>query len=81
MDGLPRLGEQLTTWGSDYPRVVPRKGFRDSLKDSLNFTKEHMPSCTREKFELVFGNTALSLSKLAQELTIFTLIPFFDSSR
>ena len=57
------FGEQRLTWGRDYPRVVPREGSRDSLK----FTKEHMPSSSSEKFELVFGNTALSLSMLAQE--------------
>jgi predicted TIM-barrel fold metal-dependent hydrolase len=49
-------------WGSDYPRVIMREGYRNSLQ----FTMEQMSFCGREDLEWVFGKTALSVWKSLQ---------------
>ena len=46
-------------WGSDYPPVSLREGYRNALR----FPMEHMPFCSREDLEWIFGKTALSLWK------------------
>ena len=56
------FGAGRMMWGSDYPRVIMREGYRNSLE----FTKEQMPFCSKEELEWVFGKTALSLWKFAQ---------------
>ena len=56
------FGAGRMMWGSDYPRVIMREGYRNSLE----FTKEQMPFCSNEELEWVFGKTALSLWKFAQ---------------
>ena len=51
------FGAQRMAWGSDYPPVLMREGYRNSLQ----FTMEQMPFCSKEELEWVFGKTALSL--------------------
>jgi L-fuconolactonase len=51
------FGSQRMMWGSDYPRVALREGYRNALQ----FTMEQMPFCRREDLEWIFGKTALSL--------------------
>ena len=51
------FGAQRMLWGSDYPRVVLREGYRNSLR----FTQEQLSFCTAEELEWAFGKTALSL--------------------
>jgi predicted TIM-barrel fold metal-dependent hydrolase len=56
------FGPQRMMWGSDYPRVIMREGYRNSLQ----FTMEQMSFCNREDLEWVFGKTALSVWKSFQ---------------
>ena len=51
------FGAQRMTWGSDYPPVLMREGYRNAL----HFTMEQLPFCSKEELEWVFGKTALSL--------------------
>ncbi len=44
-------------WGSDYPPVSLREGYRNALR----FSMEHMPFGRQEDLEWIFGKTALSL--------------------
>lgn len=53
------FGPQRMMWGSDYPRVVLREGYRNALR----FTMEHLSFCSQEDLEWIFGKTALSLWK------------------
>jgi predicted TIM-barrel fold metal-dependent hydrolase len=53
------FGPQRMMWGSDYPRVILREGYRNALR----FPMEHMPFCSQEDMEWIFGKTALSLWK------------------
>ena len=46
-------------WGSDWPRVILREGYRNALR----FTMEKMPYCSQEDLEWIFGKTALSIWK------------------
>ena len=55
------FGAQRMMWGSDYPRVVLREGYRNSLQ----YTIEQMSFCSKEDLEWMFGKTALSLWKFA----------------
>ncbi|HEU0022950.1 MAG TPA: amidohydrolase family protein [Dehalococcoidia bacterium] len=55
------FGAQRLVWGSDYPPVVMREGYRNSLQ----FTLEQLPFCSQEELEWVFGKTALSLWNFA----------------
>ena len=56
------FGPRRMMWGSDYPRVIMREGYRNSLQ----FTMEQMSFCGREDLEWVFGKTALSVWKSLQ---------------
>jgi L-fuconolactonase len=56
------FGPQRMMWGSDYPRVIMREGYRNSLQ----FTMEQLSFCGREDLEWVFGKTALSVWKSLQ---------------
>jgi L-fuconolactonase len=51
------FGARRMAWGSDYPPVVLREGYRNSLQ----FTREQLPFCSQEELEWIFGRTALSL--------------------
>ena len=53
------FGPQRMMWGSDYPPVSLREGYRNALR----FPMEHMPFCSQEDLEWIFGKTALSLWK------------------
>jgi len=53
------FGPQRMIWGSDWPRVILREGYRNSLR----FTMEQMPYCSQEDLEWIFGKTALSIWK------------------
>jgi L-fuconolactonase len=55
------FGPRRMMWGSDYPRVVLREGYRNALR----FTMEQLPFCSSEDLEWVFGGTALSLWRFA----------------
>jgi L-fuconolactonase len=48
------FGPRRMMWGSDYPRVLLREGYRNSLE----FTMEQMSFCNREDLEWLFGKTA-----------------------
>ena len=50
-------GPQRMMWGSDWPRVILREGYRNALWSTL----EQLPFCSREDLEWIFGKTALSL--------------------
>jgi L-fuconolactonase len=51
------FGPQRMMWGSDYPRVTLREGYRNALR----FTMAQMPFCSQEDMAWIFGKTALSL--------------------
>jgi L-fuconolactonase len=51
------FGPQRMMWGSDYPPVSLREGYRNALR----FPMEHMPFCSQEDLAWIFGKTALSL--------------------
>ena len=51
------FGPRRMMWGSDYPRVIMREGYRNSLQ----FTMEQLSFCNAEDREWVLGKTALSL--------------------
>ncbi len=53
------LGSRRMMWGSDFPPVSLREGYRNALR----FTMEQMPYCNDEGLECIFGNTALSVYK------------------
>lgn len=53
------FGPRRMMWGSDWPRVILREGYRNSLR----FTMEQMRYCSQEDLEWIFGKTALSLWK------------------
>jgi L-fuconolactonase len=53
------FGPQRMMWGSDYPRVALREGYRNALR----FTMEQMTFCSQADLEWIFGKTALSLWK------------------
>lgn len=53
------FGPQRMIWGSDWPRVILREGYRNALR----FTMEQMTYCSQEDLEWIFGKTALSLWK------------------
>jgi L-fuconolactonase len=55
------FGPQRMMWGSDYPRVVLREGYRNALR----FTMEQMAFCSHEDLEWIFGKTALSVWKFS----------------
>jgi L-fuconolactonase len=52
------FGAQRLMWGSDWPPVVSREGYYNSL----HFTMQNFPASDAEK-EWIFGRTALSLFK------------------
>ena len=51
------FGPQRMMWGSDWPRVILREGYRNSLWSTL----EQLTFCSRDDLEWIFGRTALSL--------------------
>ena len=51
------FGPQRMMWGSDYPPVSLREGYTNALR----FPMEHMPFCSQEDLEWIFGKTALSV--------------------
>ncbi len=53
------FGPRRMLWGSDWPRVILREGYRNALR----FTMDQMPFCSREDLGWIFGETALSLWK------------------
>ncbi len=53
------FGPQRMMWGSDFPPVSLREGYRNALR----FTMEQMPFCSDEDLEWIFGRTALSVYK------------------
>ncbi|MGH8056690.1 MAG: amidohydrolase family protein, partial [Candidatus Entotheonellia bacterium] len=55
------FGASRVMWGSDFPPVAGREGYRNALQ----WTLEHIPFRSVEDKEWVFGKTALSLFKFA----------------
>ena len=53
------FGPQRMMWGSDFPPVSLREGYRNALR----FTMEKMPFCSEADLEWIFGKTALSVFK------------------
>jgi L-fuconolactonase len=53
------FGARRMVWGSDYPPVVMREGYRNALR----FTLQQLRFCSQEELEWIFGQTALSLWK------------------
>lgn len=53
------FGPRRMMWGSDFPPVSLREGYRNALR----FTMEQMPFCGEEDLEWIFGGTALSVYK------------------
>ena len=55
------FGSRRMMWGSDFPPVSLREGYRNALR----FTMEQMPYCNDEDLEWIFGRTALSVYKFS----------------
>ena len=55
------FGHQRMLWGSDFPPVSLREGYRDALR----FTMEQMPYASQEDKEWIFGRTALGVYRFA----------------
>ena len=55
------LGASRIMWGSDFPPVAGREGYRNALQ----WTMEHIPFRSDGDQEWIFGKTALSLFKFA----------------
>ena len=53
------FGPRRMMWGSDFPPVSLREGYRNALR----FTMEQMPFCSDEDLDWIFGRTALSVYK------------------
>jgi L-fuconolactonase len=53
------FGPQRMLWGSDWPPVVNREGYRNAL----NFTRDQLDYCSKDDVEWIFGKTALSIWK------------------
>lgn len=51
------FGSHRMMWGSDYPRVILREGYRNALK----YTIENLSFCSQDDLEWIFGRTAQSL--------------------
>ena len=56
---LEAFGSSRMMWGSDFPPVASREGYRNALR----YTMEHVSFGSQEDKEWVFGKTALSLWK------------------
>ncbi|MBI4308282.1 MAG: amidohydrolase [Chloroflexi bacterium] len=56
------FGPTRLMWGSDWPPVVMREGYRNALQ----FTMERFPAKSAKDKEWVFGKTALSLFKFGE---------------
>lgn len=54
---IDAFGAERLMWGSDFPPVAAREGYRNSLK----FPLEQLQSRSPEERELIFGGTAASL--------------------
>jgi L-fuconolactonase len=57
---LEAFGANRLMWGSDFPPVANREGYRNALR----FPREHIQFKSNEDREWVFGNTAATLWKL-----------------
>ena len=57
---IDAFGPSRLMWGSDFPPVAQREGYRNSLR----FPMEHVPFRSEEDREWVFGKTAASVWKL-----------------
>jgi L-fuconolactonase len=55
------FGASRIMWGSDFPPVASREGYRNAL----HWTMEHLSSHSAADQEWLFGKTALSLFKFA----------------
>jgi L-fuconolactonase len=55
------FGPSRVMWGSDFPPVAGREGYRNAL----HWTMEHIPFRSEADKEWIFGKTALSLFKFA----------------
>jgi L-fuconolactonase len=56
------FGASRMMWGSDFPPVAGREGYRNALQ----WTMEHIPFRSEEDKAWIFGKTALSLFKFVQ---------------
>ena len=56
------FGATRMMWGSDFPPVAGREGYRNALR----WTMEHIPFRSEADKEAVFGGTALSLFRFAE---------------
>ena len=56
------FGASRIMWGSDFPPVAGREGYRNALQ----WTMEHLAFRSEEDKEWIFGKTALSLFKFAR---------------
>jgi L-fuconolactonase len=57
------FGASRIMWGSDFPPVAGREGYRNALQ----WPMEHIPFRSEADKEWIFGRTALSLFKFADE--------------
>ena len=51
------FGPERLMWGSDFPHVSLREGYRNALR----FTMDQMNYCNGTDLEWIFGKTALSV--------------------
>jgi L-fuconolactonase len=51
------FGPRRMMWGSDYPPVSAREGYRNALR----LTRDHLASRSQEDLDLIFGGVALSV--------------------
>ena len=56
------FGASRMMWGSDFPPVAGREGYRNALQ----WTVEHVLCHSEADKESIFGKTALSLFKFAR---------------
>ena len=57
------FGPSRLMWGSDFPPVAGREGYRNAL----GWTMEHLTFCSADDKAWVFGKTATSLFKFAEK--------------
>jgi L-fuconolactonase len=56
------FGSSRLMWGSDFPPVAGREGYRNALQ----WTMEHVAFCSEDDKAWIFGKTATSLFKFAE---------------
>ena len=59
---IDAFGPSRLMWGSDFPPVASREGYRNALR----FPMEHVPFRSETDKEWIFGKTAMSLWKFGE---------------